>query len=566
MAGPVTVKNYDGTSTLYTYNDNDLYDISVTTTGLELYDGVPWQPWTYSGSDTFSGFALTPNATSATYPAPSSGSTTMTGLTYPLTLYAIGSNDLPTLVDYRPLSYTDAKVQVESAIRDGEGVKISTNYAKKTEIQNGVLTINTQGGTTLGTFSANQSTNTPVTITLPNGTVQLLNQSVTFDTYTPTQAEIDAGTYDEFPYKASVSVTGVTSSTYAEVTYSEEQATSLNFATFCDTGTGVIYLYSRTNVGTVTIPTISIGMDYSDIVIDSAPTSGSGNAISSGAVYTALTDGSVTKIGTTSVGTDLKPIKLVNGVPTAVAYNFVDINTNQEIGGYKVFTLPPGVKYSLPQIYFDGTVDDYTTSYTATETKYYIACRDKNKKATFYISQYVYNGGRGTSISNLDKSSGSEKVATVGLQTPKSGNPYVTATYRAYSSSNVNDVMTIGMFEASNRNKTVMVGHTLTTNSAVPVFITNWTADKAGVYLFVGRVQGEPKSGGYYLLGFSTGTNPGASEWFLNVPLLNGDYQRGTISYVVRLNQGDNMKLAYYQTSGTDQACSGWLTAVYLEP
>ena len=94
----------------------------------------------------------------------------------------------------------------------------------------------------------------------------------------------------------------------------------------------------------------------------------------------------------------------------------------------------------------DSTSDDYTTSYTATDTKYYLALRDKNTKATFYISQYVYNGGRGTSISNLDKSSGTEKVATIGLQTPKTGNPYVTATYRAYSSSNVNDVMTIGMY------------------------------------------------------------------------------------------------------------------------
>lgn len=178
---------------------------------------------------------------------------------------------------YKKLQYDDTKVQVESAIRDGEGVKISTNYAKKTEIKDGTLTINTNGGSTLGTFSANQSTNQ--TVTLPNGTVQLLNQSVTF---------VSDNTYEEFPYRATVSVTGVTASTYAEVTYSEEQATSLNFATFIETATDVIYLYSRTNVGTVTIPTISIGMDYSDITIDATPTSGSGNAVSSGGVYTAL--------------------------------------------------------------------------------------------------------------------------------------------------------------------------------------------------------------------------------------------------------------------------------------
>lgn len=176
-----------------------------------------------------------------------------------------------------PSNNTVYPVQVDSAIRDEDGVKIKANYAKKTEIKDGVLTINTNGGSTLGTFSANQSTDQ--TITLPDGSVQLLNESVTF---------VSDNTYDEFPYRASVSVTGVTASTYAEVTYSEEQATSLNFATFCDTATDVIYLYSRTNVGTVTIPTISIGMDYSDVTIDATPTSGSGNPVSSGGVYTAL--------------------------------------------------------------------------------------------------------------------------------------------------------------------------------------------------------------------------------------------------------------------------------------
>lgn len=38
---------------------------------------------------------------------------------------------------------------------------------------------------------------------------------------------------------------------------------------------------------------------------------------------TALTDGSVTKLGTVDVGTDTKPIKLVGGVPTAVGHDLV---------------------------------------------------------------------------------------------------------------------------------------------------------------------------------------------------------------------------------------------------
>lgn len=157
------------------------------------------------------------------------------------------------------------------------GTSVVSNKEANITVGVGVLTLQTNGGSSLGTFSANATSDN--TITLPNGTVQLLNQSVTF---------VSDNTYEEFPYRASVLVTGVTSSTYAEVTYSEEQATSLNFATFIETATDTIYLYSRTNVGTVTIPTISIGMDYSDITIDATPTSGSGNAVSSGGVYTAL--------------------------------------------------------------------------------------------------------------------------------------------------------------------------------------------------------------------------------------------------------------------------------------
>lgn len=40
---------------------------------------------------------------------------------------------------------------------------------------------------------------------------------------------------------------------------------------------------------------------------------------------TALTDGSVTKIGTADIGSDLRPIKLVGGVPTAVTNDLADV-------------------------------------------------------------------------------------------------------------------------------------------------------------------------------------------------------------------------------------------------
>ena len=206
--------------------------------------------------------------------------------------------------------------------------------------------------------SAGQSVVTNKIAHLPSGTVQLLDQSVTFVTNT------DNATKDEYPYRASVTLSGVTSSTYAEIVYSNDQATSLNYAPYVDTTTDTIYIYSRTNVGTVQIPTISIGMDYSDITIDSAPTSGSGNAVSSGGVYTncVRTSGDQTISGsktfsstitgnlsgtatnatylgsnTSNVGSNTKPVKIVDGQAVEVTNALVDTANNQTIGGVKTF-------------------------------------------------------------------------------------------------------------------------------------------------------------------------------------------------------------------------------------
>ena len=38
------------------------------------------------------------------------------------------------MVTYKKLTYDSRKVQVESGIRDGNGVRIDTNYAKKAEL------------------------------------------------------------------------------------------------------------------------------------------------------------------------------------------------------------------------------------------------------------------------------------------------------------------------------------------------------------------------------------------------------------------------------------------------
>lgn len=55
-------------------------------------------------------------------------------------------------------------------------------------------------------------------------------------------------------------------------------------------------------------------------------------------VKDSLGDGSVTKIGTANVGGDLKPIKLVGGVPTAVTNDLMDLATEQTVTASKTYT------------------------------------------------------------------------------------------------------------------------------------------------------------------------------------------------------------------------------------
>ena len=66
--------------------------------------------------------------------------------------------------------------------------------------------------------------------------------------------------YAEYPYRATYTNSSVTATTYAEVTYSSEQASSGKYAPFCTTYAGGIYLYANAAVGTVTIPTLTIGV------------------------------------------------------------------------------------------------------------------------------------------------------------------------------------------------------------------------------------------------------------------------------------------------------------------
>ena len=158
-------------------------------------------------------------------------------------------------------------------VYDGTNWLLIGNYT----VNNGTLTIKDGLGNSLGTFTANQSTNK--TITLPNGTLQVQNVSVSFS---------PDSTYSSYPYRASITVAGATVNSFADVVFSEAQIKSGLFAPFCVTGTNVVYIYARSNPGTQVIPTVSVGFDNSALTVDATPTSGSTNAVTSGGVYSAL--------------------------------------------------------------------------------------------------------------------------------------------------------------------------------------------------------------------------------------------------------------------------------------
>lgn len=64
-------------------------------------------------------------------------------------------------------------------------------------------------------------------------------------------------TYTNYPYKATIAATGVTSTMVAEVVFNVTDAESGNYAPVCETYDGGVYIYSKVNTA-ITIPTVLV--------------------------------------------------------------------------------------------------------------------------------------------------------------------------------------------------------------------------------------------------------------------------------------------------------------------
>lgn len=163
-----------------------------------------------------------------------------------------------------------------------------------------------------------------------------------------------------------------------------------------------------------------------------------------------LTDGSVTQIGTSNVGTDTKPIKLVGGVPTVVTNELVDTVTAQTITGTKKYTnqyirtstvKPQNNSSLLSTVYTPAIYVNQLRNPSGTDIEDTMAWLEKYDNSTAQGVQIGLrtinsNGNRGTTyrLSMIYDMSGT--VA------------YVTAPYRTYDPANTNDVATIGTLDA----------------------------------------------------------------------------------------------------------------------
>ena len=177
----LNIYSNDGLTELYVYPNFLTRSDSfiVTSTGATISEGLG--SYTYSGDKIFKGFAISPNSSTVDLPINYSGTIddllTLTGGLAVVELYIVETG-----TTYKHILKDNAKVQVDSAIRDGNGRRIDTNYLLKGSIEN--YTLSSWTALSSSAPYTYQATVT-ATATIGNNTiVELINdQPVLFATY-----------------------------------------------------------------------------------------------------------------------------------------------------------------------------------------------------------------------------------------------------------------------------------------------------------------------------------------------------------------------------------------------
>lgn len=247
-----------------------------------------------------------------------------------------------TEVTYEKLTYNNNKVQVDSAIRDGNGAKIDTTYQTKLTFDSAPTANSTNPVTSGGVKTALDDK-------LDDSQLKTSWSSTVSDSNIPSEKL----TKDSLDAKVDSSKLGTTSvrqiSTLNDEAYNNRMVVyTRNLSTGNDDLNGIRFrkingeyimqagaqFSSELSLAKTDLSNVSVSTDNNDkalvvsagaigyssfqapLTFDNIPTANSTNPVTSGGVKTALGDGSVTKVGTSTVGGSTTPIYLSSGVPT----------------------------------------------------------------------------------------------------------------------------------------------------------------------------------------------------------------------------------------------------------
>ena len=337
--------------------------------------------------------------------------------------------------------------------------------------------------------------------------IRLLNVSATFE------SNPDTDTNTDFPYRATIDADGVSEYMSATVMFSQVQAISGNFATFCQTDTDKIYVYSKTNVGTITIPAVSCDLSVNYINVDNVPTEDSPAVITSGGVYD----------------------------------NCVRIDGTQNITGSKIFNNIINTQDLTKNIADARASDEWIWAG--------LEIFDSARRTGYIRQKFQTNNRNDFMIASEDAQGGSGAIHIM-------SDGYVTASTRAYNSNNTGDIVTIGTLN-QNRfiNETISSGKTF--GNGINDLVTA-TVPQAGTYLCVGRIEtassGTLGSAAAYVLGI--GQNTYVGPWLLSG---DGAYDyRANGSITFNCNAGDVIHLMLYWSGTGNAGISGSLSLIRI--
>ena len=160
-------------------------------------------------------------------------------------------------------------------------------------------------------------------------------------------------------------------------------------------------------------------------------------------------NGVVTKIGSSDVGNDLKPIKLVGGVPTAVTNDFVSTAGAQTVAGVKTLTDDLILSTTLNrQIRFkaNGIANNTSTPTSQSDLSIKYVANNEDQLSNIIVRTYT-NGDRAIRVV-LNNTSGGSTTYNLFNALADGTTYYMQGPDRGYNSANTHDIATIGTLDA----------------------------------------------------------------------------------------------------------------------